>query len=164
MAKTKLKGSPVTLSGRCLEVGQRAPDFQLVKQDLSELELTAIKEPYKVLSIFPSLDTDVCAKAIHTFYEKAKQHTNAVILNISMDLPFAAKRFCGAEHLNVITLSAFRSPFGMDYGLHIADGPLKGLLARAVIVLDPSNQVIYLELVPEITQEPNYDAALDAIR
>ena len=163
MSHTLFKGVSVRLSGDFLKIGQTAPDFLLVMQDLSEYSLADCKQDYKLLNIFPSLDTEVCSKSIHTFYEKASAKQDLCVLNISMDLPFAAKRFCTAESLNVTTLSAFRSHFTNDYGVLIEDGPLKGLCARAVVIIDKSNQVIYTELVPEITHEPNYDLAIQAM-
>ncbi len=163
MSETLFKGTTVQLIGNFPKVEQTAPDFVLVKQDLTEYSLADVKQTYKLLNIFPSLDTEVCSKSIHTFYEKTKAKQDLCILNISMDLPFAAKRFCTTENLNVVTLSAFRSPFAKDYGVLIEDSPLKGLCARAVIILDETNRVIYTELVSEITHEPNYDLAISSV-
>ncbi|MEL6431383.1 MAG: thiol peroxidase, partial [Planctomycetota bacterium] len=115
--------------------------------------------------IFPSVDTPVCAMSVRTFTERAADAGNAVVVNVSMDLPFAQKRFCGAEGIeNAVTMSAFRSSFASDYGVRIEDGPLAGLCARAIVVIDGAGKVAYTELVPEIAQEPNYDAALAAAK
>lgn len=162
---TKLKGNAVSLIGQFLSVGEKAPNFSLLRSDLTEVSLESFQEKIKVISIFPSIDTAVCALALKTFNQKASQYPKAVILNVSKDLPFALKRFCAAEGIsNVETLSAFRSSFGKDYGIELADSGLKGLLARAVLVLDQHNQVVYSELVEDITSEPQYDHALAAIQ
>lgn len=162
---TKLKGNPVSLIGKFLSVGVKAPDFSLLKSDLTEVSLDHFQGKIKVISIFPSVDTAVCALALKTFNQKASQYPKAVILNVSKDLPFALKRFCAAEGISAVeTLSAFRSSFGKDYGIELADSGLKGLLARAVLVLDQHNQVVYSELVDDITSEPQYEAALTAIQ
>lgn len=165
MATISFKKQSTHTIGDLPKVGQVAPNFTLVSKDLQDKSLEDFKGKSKLLNIFPSLDTGVCAKSIHTFYQKAGQLQNALVLNISLDLPFAAGRFCSAEQLNnVITLSAFRSQFPRDYGLLITDGPLQGLLARAVIILDEANRVIYTELVSEITTEPNYESALKMLK
>lgn len=157
--KITFKGHSIETSGTLPQVGTNAPDFCLVRQDLSEATLKTFEGKKKILSIFPSVDTSVCSLAVKTFHEKAK---DCLILHISKDLPFAQKRFCGAEGLdNVEMLSAFRSSFAIDYGLEIATGPLKGLCSRAIIVLDGQDKVIYIEQVPEVTQEPDYDRALE---
>lgn len=162
MGKTALKGNPITTSGD-LPSG-KAPAFELVRQDLSSATLDTFSGKKKVLNIFPSIDTGVCATSVRTFNEKASGKDDVVVLNISADLPFAAKRFCGAEGLEgVETLSAFRSSFIEDYGVKMVDGPLMGLAARAVVVLNESDEIVHTELVPEIGQEPNYDAALAAL-
>jgi thiol peroxidase len=164
MAKITLKGNPINTNGELPNVGDAAPDFKLVKNDLSEAALSAYAGKKKVLNIFPSLDTAVCALSVKRFNLEAAKLANTVILNISADLPFAQKRFCGAEGIaNAETLSAFRSAFAKDYGLAIVDGPLAGLCARVVIVLDENNKVRYVQLVPEITEEPDYAKALAAI-
>lgn len=156
--KITLKGNPIETNGT-LPKG-RAPDFTLVRQNLSEVTLKDYQGKKKILNIFPSLDTATCSLSVKTFNEKA----DCLVLHISKDLPFAQKRFCGAEGLDhVETLSAFRSSFAKDYGLEITTGPLKGLCSRAVIVIDEQDNVIYTEQVPEITQEPNYDRALEAV-
>ncbi len=164
MATTAFKGNPAHTVGNLPQVGQTLPDFTLVDNGLAEVTLATYAGKKKVISIFPSLDTGVCATAVRTFNQKAAQLNNTVILNISCDLPFAQKRFCGAEGIEAaVTLSAFRSSFPEDYGIRLTDCPLKGLCARAVIVVDEHNKIKYVELVSEITTEPNYDAALAAL-
>lgn len=162
MANTKFKGQPVKLDGKFIEMGSVAPDFHLTKGDLGEFSLSDTKGKNVILNIFPSLDTAVCAASVRKFNEMAAKLPNTVILAISKDLPFAQARFCTTEGIeNVITLSDFRSPdFGRQYGVLMEDGPLYGLLARAVVVVDPKGKVIYEELVPEITEEPNYEAVM----
>ena len=163
MASITLKGNPVNTKGDLPAVGSAAPDFKLTRTDLSDVSLETFAGKKKILSIFPSVDTPVCATSVRTFNEKASS-AGAVVLNISSDLPFALKRFCGAEGIeNCETLSAFRSTFADDYGIVMTDSPLAGLCGRAVVVLDENNKVVYSELVPEIAQEPNYDAALAAV-
>lgn len=165
MATVKFQGSPVETAGNLPTVGAEAPNFGLTKGDLSEADLASFKGKNIVLSIFPSVDTDVCATSVRKFNEKAASCENTEVLCISADLPFAQGRFCGAEGIeNVTTLSTFRNPeFGKDYGVLITDGPLKGLMSRAVVVVDPAGKVKYTELVSEITEEPDYDAALAAL-
>jgi thiol peroxidase len=164
MAEITLKGNAIHTSGDAPAVGSTAPAFSLVAADLSEATLDTFSGKKKVLNIFPSIDTGVCAASVRAFNEKAGAVDGAVVLNISADLPFAQKRFCGAEGLDgVHTLSSFRSDFSNDYGLTIVDGPLAGLCSRVVIVLSEDNSVLYTEQVPEIAQEPNYDAALAAL-
>ena len=164
MATIKLKGNPVETSGNLPSVGSKAPDFTLVNTDLSEVTLGTFTERTVILNIFPSIDTGVCAQSTRHFNEAASKRADVTVLCIAVDLPFALSRFCGAEGLsNVITLSAFRNPeFGKDYGVLITSGPLRSLLSRAVVVIK-NGQVVYTEQVPEITQEPNYDAALAAV-
>ena len=163
MATITLKGNPVHTVGDLPDVGTPARDFTLVRADLAEVMLGELTGK-KVLNIFPSVDTPVCATSVRTFNEKASNLDGVIVLNISADLPFALKRFCGAEGLeNVQALSTFRSTFARDYGVEMADGPLKGLCSRAVLVLDENNRVVYAEQVPEITEEPAYDRALDAL-
>lgn len=165
MAQVTFKGSPVHTIGELPDLGSPAPDFTLVKQDLSEVSLADYKGKKLVLNIFPSIDTGVCALSVKAFNEKAAGLENSAVLCVSVDLPFAHARFCGAEGIkNVETASAFRANFGDHYGVTIADSPLAGLLARAVVVIDERGQVIYTELVPEIAQEPDYAAALAALR
>ena len=165
MANITFKGNPVHTIGELPQKGSTAPDFKLVRGDLSEAGLSDFKGKYVVLNIFPSLDTGVCAASVRRFNKDATSLTNTVVLGISADLPFAAGRFCSAEGIeNVITLSTFRSDaFAKDYGLLMTSGPLKGLLARAVVVVDPSGKVIYTELVSEIAQEPDYHSAINSI-
>jgi thiol peroxidase len=166
MATVTLKGSPVSVAGTLPTKGASAPDFSLTNKDLKDVKLADYAGRRKVLNIVPSLDTPTCAKSTRMFNEKASSMTNSVVLVISADLPFAMSRFCSAEGLNnVVTLSTFRSrDFHSKYGVDVADGPLKGLTARAVVVLDENNKVIHSELVPEIANEPNYDAALAALK
>lgn len=159
MATITLRGNAIETVGELPKVGSKAPDFSLLKQDLSRVSLKDFSGP-KVLNIFPSVDTAVCAASVRKFNEAASKR-GLTVLCVSEDLPFALKRFCGAEGLDkVVTLSAFRSSFGKDYGVEMKTGPLAGLCSRAVVVLDGDNTVVYTEQVPEIGQEPNYDAAL----
>ncbi len=165
MAKITLKGNPVNTKGSLPAKGSKAPAFKLVKTDLSELSLDELKGKNVVLNIFPSLDTDVCAASVRQFNAAAAKLENTVVVCISKDLPFAAKRFCTTEGLDqVVAASDFRDgSFGNDYEVVIVDGPLAGLHSRAVLVLDGEGKVVYTEQVPEITQEPDYDAAMQAI-
>jgi thiol peroxidase len=164
MATITLKGDPYKTTGELPEVGSAAPNFELVRQDLAIATLATYAGTRKVLNVFPSLDTPVCALSVKSFNERAASTPGVVVLNVSADLPFAAKRFCAVEGVEgAETLSTLRSSFPTDYGLEIADGPLAGLCARAVLVLDEDNEVIYTELVPEIAQEPDYEAALQAL-
>lgn len=165
MATVTLHGNPVSVSGNLPANGQTAPDFSLVKGDLSDIGLAGFAGKRKVLNIFPSVDTPTCATSVRQFNSKVAALSNTVVLCISADLPFAQARFCGAEGLDaVVNLSTLRGAhFLTDYGVAIADGPLKGLAARAVVVLDENNRVLHSELVPEIGDEPNYDAALAAL-
>jgi len=162
MAQIKLKGNPFNTVGALPAAGSQAPDFTLVGADLGEIKLADLAGKTVVLNVFPSIDTDVCAASVRRFNEEAGKRENVAVVCASMDLPFAAGRFCGAEGLeNVITASDFREGrFGKAYGMRIVDGPLAGLLARSVILLDAEGSVMYTELVPETTQEPNYDAVL----
>lgn len=166
MATVTRRGKPVNTNGELPRVGSRAPDFRLVKGDLSEVSLSDFAGKKKLLNIVPSLDTPTCAISTQRFNEHAKNHPDTVVLIISADLPFAQKRFCTGEMLeNVIPLSMMRSKqFAEDYGVLMEDGPLAGLTARAVVVLDENNQVLYTELVPEIAQEPDYQVALNALK
>lgn len=165
MAQTALQGNPVKLSGDLPAVGSIAPDFKLVDKDLADRTLADFAGKKKLLNIVPSLDTPVCATSTKTFNAAMADKTDAVALVISADLPFAMGRFCGAEGIDtVVSLSMMRShDFARDYGVLIADGPLAGITARAVIVLDADNKVLYTQLVPEITEEPDYEAALAAL-
>lgn len=165
MAKIAFKGNPVQTVGELPVVGQPAPRFELTTGELGSFKLADGKGQWLVLNIFPSLDTAVCATSVRRFNQEVAGRKNCRVLCISADLPFAHGRFCSAENIqNVTTLSVFRSPeFGRDYGVLIADSPLAGLLARAVVVIDPHGAVRYTELVPEIVNEPNYQAALQAV-
>ena len=166
MANITLGGNPITVEGNFPKKGDAAPEFSLTAKDLKDLGLKDFAGKRKVLNIVPSLDTPVCAKSTRVFNEKAGALPNTAVLVISADLPFAAGRFCTAEGIdNVVTLSTVRGgDFKRQYGVDITSGPLKGVTARAVIVLDGSNKVLHAELVPEIKQEPNYDAALAALK
>ena len=166
MATTNFKGQPVKLIGEFIQVGKVAPNFELVKTDLSSFSLKELSGKNVVLNIFPSLDTGVCAASVRRFNKEAAGLKDTVVLAISKDLPFAAARFCAAEGIeNVVSLSDFRfSDFDESYGVRMADGPLAGLLARSVVVIGKDGKVAYTELVPEITQEPDYDKALAALK
>jgi len=166
MANVTLGGNPITVGGNFPKKGDTAPEFTLTAKDLKDTGLKDFAGKRKVLNIVPSLDTPVCAKSTRVFNEKAGALPNTVVLVISADLPFAAGRFCTAEGIeNVVTLSTLRGgDFKKKYGVDIESGPLKGVTARAVIVLDGNNKVLHSELVPEIKQEPNYDAALAALK
>lgn len=166
MAEITFKGMPVHTNGVLPETGAMAPNFRGVKNDLSELSLSDLKGKRVVLNVFPSLDTPVCANSVRRFNKEAASLPNTVVLAVSKDLPFAQGRFCTTEGIeHVISLSAFRcSCFEDDYGMLMTDGPLKGLLARGVIVVDETGKVIYKELVPEIVNEPNYEAALAVLK
>jgi len=166
MSTITLKGSPVQTIGSLPKTGTPAPDFLLTKTDLSDVSISAFKGKKIILNIFPSLDTSVCATSVRRFNAKAAGCVNTVVLCVSADLPFAHSRFCTTEGLNdVVPLSTFRSvSFGKDYGVTIVDGALAGLLSRAVVVIDEKGIVAYGEQVPEIAQEPDYDAALNALR
>ena len=166
MATVTLKGNPVQIGGNLPQPGATAPDFQLADAKRNLVGLADFSGKRKVLNIFPSIDTPTCATSVRTFNKQASGIANTVVLCISADLPFAQSRFCGAEGLeNVVTLSTFRdtAKFSKDYGVQIADSSLAGLTARAVVVLDENNKVLHSELVSEIANEPNYDAALAAL-
>jgi thiol peroxidase len=166
MARITLKGTPHETVGELPSVGSPAPEFHLVDGDLNDVRLGAYKGKRKILTINPSFDTAVCASAARKFNEQAGSLDNAVVLAISADLPFAQKRFCTAEGLeNVIPLSMMRSKnFAKDYGVLIQDGPLAGVTARAIVVLDEDDKVVHVELVEEIADEPDYSAAINSIR
>ncbi|MCB9760269.1 MAG: thiol peroxidase [Alphaproteobacteria bacterium] len=166
MATITLRGNPIHTAGDLPKVGAAAPGFDLVNNGLAGVSLETFGGQRKVLNIFPSIDTPVCAMSVRRFNEDAAGLDNTVVLNISADLPFAQKRFCGAEGIEGCeNLSTFRgSSFGQDYGVTITDGPLAGLLSRAVVVLSGDNTVLYTEQVPEIGQEPDYAAALKALK
>jgi thiol peroxidase len=165
MAQVTLKGNPVQTYGDLPGKGQQAPDFQLVDGDLNDVALATYAGKRKILNIVPSLDTPTCAVSTRKFNEKAAGKSDTVVLVISADLPFAQSRFCSTEGLkNVVPLSMMRSKkFGKDYGTLITDGPLAGVSARAVLALDADNKVLHSELVGEIADEPDYDAALSAL-
>jgi len=165
MAKITLKGNPVQTSGNLPGVGTQAPAFTLTKTDLTDASLSDFAGKTVVLNIFASLDTSVCAASVRRFNKEAGELGNTAVLCISMDLPFAHDKFCTAEGLkNVTSLSAFRSPrFGEEYGLTMTSGPMRGLLSRAVVIIGKSGKVIYTQQVPEISQEPDYEAALRAL-
>ena len=162
MAETKLAGNPVKLAGKFPEKKSSIKELTAVKQDLSVISLDDFKGKRKILNIFPSIDTDICANSVRAFNKKASELKNTQIICLSFDLPFAHKRFCGAEGIkDVVTASLFRNPeFAKTHGLLMMDGPLADLAARAVIVLDENNTVIHAELVDDIKNEPNYSAAL----
>ncbi|VAX42148.1 Thiol peroxidase, Tpx-type [hydrothermal vent metagenome] len=165
MATTNLKGESFNTSGDLPSVGSDAPGLSLTKTDLSEITCADLKGKQVILNIFPSVDTGVCADSVRRFNQEAANLENTVVLCISRDLPFALGRFCGAEGLDsVVPVSDFRTGnFGRDYGVQIEDGPLAGLLARSIVVVNTDGNVVYTELVPETTQEPNYEAALAAL-
>ncbi|MFN2381199.1 MAG: thiol peroxidase [Guyparkeria sp.] len=165
MSQVTFKGTPVNVAGTLPSIGDKALAFTLTANDLADKGLDAFAGKKKVLNIFPSIDTGTCAQSVREFNQRASTLSDTVVLCISMDLPFAQGRFCGAEGLDdVITLSAFRHPeFLDDYGVRLADGPLAGLAARTVVVLDADNTVRHVEQVGEIADEPDYEAALGAL-
>ncbi|MCM1004748.1 MAG: thiol peroxidase [Prevotella sp.] len=165
MEKITLMGNPMSTVGSLPEVGKLAPDFTLAAQDLSDIKLSDFAGKRVVLNIFPSLDTDVCAASVRRFNVEASKMPNTVVLCVSMDLPFAAARFCTINGIeNVKTASGFRSDFGDAYGVKIADGPMRGLYARSLVVIDTDGTVIANELVSEITNEPDYTVATDKLK
>ena len=166
MATITFKGNPIQTSGELPAKGTTAPDFKLTGADLQDIGLDAFAGKRKVISIVPSLDTGICAMSAVRFNKDIGGLADTVIINISADLPFASKRFCDAEQLShIVTLSTFRAPdFGRKYGVEITEGPLKGLLSRAILVLDASNTIVHTEQVPEIAQEPDYAAVIHALR
>lgn len=164
MAEITLRGNPIHTNGELPAAGSKAPEFSLVKTDLSALNSSDLKGKRVVLNIFPSIDTPVCQTSTREFNAKAGDLENTVVVCASMDLPFALNRFCGAEGLDkVVPASAFRSEFAGDYGVKLTDGPLQGLSARAVVVLDENGTVKYSQLVGEIAEEPDYAAALKSL-
>jgi thiol peroxidase len=164
MASITFKNTPVSTVGELPAKGSTLPAFELVGQDLGAVSSADLAGKRVVLNIFPSVDTGTCAMSVRTFNEVAAGLENTVVVCVSKDLPFAQARFCGAEGIeNVVTGSAFRSSFGEDFGVTMADGPLAHLLSRAVVVVDAEGTVVYTEQVPEIGQEPDYDAALAAL-
>lgn len=165
MATVTLKGNAIETLAELPAVGSQAPDFSLVQQDLSPVTLGDFAGKNLVLNIFPSIDTGTCAMSVRTFNQKAGELDNTEVLCVSLDLPFALGRFCGAEGIkSVRAASGFRSEFGRDYGLVFTTGPLTGLYSRCVVVIDGSGKVIYTEQVGETADEPNYDAALAALQ
>lgn len=164
MAEITFHGAPVTTVGELPAVGTTAPGFELVGADLSPVTSASLRGQRLVLNIFPSIDTGVCATSVRRFNQRAAALEGTTVLCVSADLPFALGRFCGAEGIDdVVTASVFRSTFGADYGVTIADGPLAGLPSRAVVVLDADGTVLHAEQVPEIGQEPDYEAAVAAL-
>ena len=164
---TTFKGTPIRLEGHFPQAGETAPDFFLTKNDLSDFSLKDGNGEYLILNIFPSLDTGVCATTVRRFNQMAASLPGAMVLCISKDLPVAQNRFCVSEGIDhTLLLSDFRytSRFGKDYGVLITSGPMRGLLARAVVIIDPKGKVIYSEMVSEVTREPNYEAALRAVK
>ena len=164
MAEISWRGLIVNTEGELPQVGSKAPDFTLAAQDLSDLHLSDFTGTNLILNVFPSIDTKTCATSVRTFNVKAANQDNTVVLCVSMDLPQAQARYCGAENIeNVQTASAFRSPnFGVDYGVIIKDSFRRGLMARAIVVIDSNGIIKHNELVPEVAQQPNYDDALAA--
>lgn len=165
MAKITHKGNPINTSGNLPAKGSRAPEFTLVKSDLTNLSLSELKGKKLVLSISPSLDTSICATSVRKFNQIASGKTNTVVLAITKDLPYASARFCTTEGItNVVALSGFRNTtFGKSYGIEILDGSLAGLYARSIVVVNEDGIVTHSQLVPGIAQEPDYDAALSAL-
>ena len=164
MATTHLRGAPIETAGDLPSVGDQAPAFELVGAKLDVISSKEFTGRSLVLNIFPSVDTGVCAMSVRTFNERAAGLETTTVVCVSMDLPFALGRFCSAEGIeNVVVGSAFRSAFGDDYGVVQVTGPMRGLMSRAVVVIGADGDVAYTELVPEITTEPNYDAALAAL-
>lgn len=166
MAQITFKGNPINTNGNLPAVGSKAPSFKLTATDLSTKSLEDFAGKFIVLNIFPSIDTGVCAQSVRTFNKELSALDNTVVLCISKDLPFAMSRFCGAEGLNdVVSLSDFKNnDFVEAYGVKMVEGPLEGLLSRAVVVINPTGEVVYNEQVPEIAQEPSYENALKAIK
>ena len=164
MATVTLQGNPINTVGDLPAIGGKAPDFTLVKADLSEAKLADYAGSRLVLNIFPSVDTPTCATSVRKFNEQVSDLANTKVLCVSADLPFAAGRFCGAEGIeNVETGSSFRGSFGQDYGVTFTDAPLAGLLSRAIVVVDESGSVIHTEQVAETADEPNYQAVIDSL-
>ncbi|MDU1891425.1 MAG: thiol peroxidase [Dysgonomonas sp.] len=166
MSQITFKGQTVNISGSLPQVGSVAPDFTLVKSDLSEVTLKDLHGKKVILNIFPSLDTSVCAASVRHFNKDATSLPGVIVLAVSADLPFAAGRFCTTEGIeNVAPASVFRNPeFAKNYGVLMTDGPLKGLLARSVVVIGDDGKVLYTQLVPETTEEPNYEKAVAAVK
>jgi thiol peroxidase len=164
MATVTLRGNDIHTNGELPAVGSQAPDFTVTGGDLGDVSLSSLAGQKVILNIFPSLDTATCAASVRRFNQAAAGREGTVVLCVSQDLPFAQNRFCGAEGIeNVKVASGFRSSFADDYGVRIVDGPMRGLAARSVVVLDENGSVVYNQLVPEIGQEPDYDSALAAV-
>jgi thioredoxin-dependent peroxiredoxin len=166
MTQITFKGDPVHTIGELPKIGDKAPDFLLAKTDLSDISLKDVSGKKVILNIFPSIDTPVCSISVARFNEEISKFDNAIVIGASLDLPFAHARFCETEGIkNVITASELRNrEFGSNYGVRMVDGPLAGLLARAIVVIDENSKVIYTQLVGEITQEPDYDKALNMLK
>lgn len=165
MAKITFQGNTIHTIGELPQVGAQASDFLLIGEDLSEKTLADYQGKKVIFNIFPSIDTGVCAQSARTFNEKANALENTLVINVSKDLPFAMKRFCAAEGLeNVMNLSDFRGNFGEKFGVALEDSALKGLLSRAVVVMDENGKIVHTEQVPDIAQEPNYEAALASVK
>ncbi len=166
MAQITLKGNSINTIGELPSVGSQAPDFKLTKSDLSDITLKDFAGKKVILNIFPSIDTGICSMSVRKFNQEASELVNTVVIGVSKDTPFALKRFCGAEGIEkVITTSSLRdNSFDKQYGVTIAESGMAGLLSRAIVIVDGSGKVIYTEQVPEITQEPNYVAALAAVK
>lgn len=165
MAQVTFKGSPVHTQGDLPQKDKKAPDFQLVNGELAEVNLAHFKGENLVLNIFPSVDTGVCATSVRKFHEIASKLKNTKVLCISKDLPFAQGRFCAAEGIdNVIMLSDFRGGFEKNYPIAFTDGPLKGLLSRCVVIINPEGEIIYTEQVSEVTEEPNYEKVFELLK
>ena len=166
MAKIAFQGNAVSTAGDLPRVGAEAPEFTLVKTDLSEVSLHDYKGKRVVLNIFPSVDTGVCAASVRRFNDEASKQENTAVLCVSRDLPFAHARFCGAEGLeNVVSLSEYKDEvFSQNYGVKMVDGPLSGLLSRAVVVIDENGKVVHSEQVDDIVHEPDYEAAIKVLQ
>lgn len=165
MARVFLKGNEIETKGDLPQPGSQAPSFSLVAQDLGEISEKSFKGRKTILNIFPSLDTKTCSLSVKRFHQELAKEQDVSLINISKDLPFAMSRFCAVEKLEgAIALSGFRSTFGEDFGVEMTSGPLKGLYARAVIILDPTGQVAFSEFVDEVTHEPDYNKVLSALR
>lgn len=164
MGKIHLKGNEINTSGRLLGVGENAPDFKLTGSDLADISLKDFSGKRVVLNIFPSIDTPVCAMSVRKFNEKISKHDNTVVICVSRDLPFAHARFCGAEGLDLVMSASEmkKLEFGNSYGVRMIEGPLEGLLARAVVAIDERGRIIYTQLVDEVTEEPDYEAVFRA--
>lgn len=164
MTKVTLKGEPMNTRGTLPDLGDIIHDFTMVKNDLSEVKLSSFPQKYKLLSIFPSVDTGTCAMSVRTFNKNAAELGDVAVINLSLDLPFAQKRFCGVEGIDKVTVaSLFRSDITKWLPIDFVDGPLKGLMSRAIIIVNQKNEIIYTEQVAEVANEPNYAEALNAI-